>query len=139
MTHANLRVSGSTFRMVSRASRAALALGFLVAGTMLVSGCASSGLNFSSPACTLMQSQIKEKQKLDAQVKALAKDARAFRKQGDTASAVSAEHRLEGLVENQRLLKDALDQTSRDCSPGMKDAEPPLDPALRERYRLEGK
>jgi type II secretory pathway component PulM len=86
-----------------------------------------------------MKHEVEEKQKLDAQIKSLAKEVRTLRKQGDTTSAVAAERRLNGLIENQRFLKDALDQSSRDCSPILKDAEPPLDPAVRERLRLEGK
>jgi hypothetical protein len=84
-----------------------------------------------------MQAQVKEKQGLDAQVNALSKQVAAYRKQGDTASATSAEHRLQGLRENQRLLKESLEQTSRDCSPTWQDPVPVRDPARRE--YLEGK
>lgn len=114
---------------------------FVVAllGVVFLAACGSSGR--SGPAyqapCDTMRAQIKEKQELDAKIKALEKSAKSFRKQGDTASAASAERRLSGLVESQRYLKESLEQSSRDCSPIMQDHPPVLDPALRERQRLE--
>lgn len=139
MTDVNLRVPGRpTSGARSRRIRLVLVLANL-ALAFLAAGCASSPLHLGSPACETMQAQIKEKQKLDAEVKALGKKARDDRKAGDTAAAVAAETRLEGLMEQQRFLKDALDNTSRDCSPVLKDHEPVLDPALREKQRLEGR
>lgn len=108
----------------------------LSTGLFILAGCAS-GMRLESPACETMRAQIKEKQKLDASVKALGKEARAYRTQGDTAAAAAAERRLSGMLESQRFLKDALDATSRDCSSIVKDVEPVLDPALREKQRLE--
>lgn len=110
----------------------------LVTGLLILAGCAS-GMRLESPACETMRAQIKEKQKLDASVKALAKQARDFRRQGDTTAAAASERRLDGMLEQQRFLKDALDNTSRDCSSVVKDVEPVLDPAVREKQRLEGR
>lgn len=139
MTDANLRVPGRpTIRSRSRGISISFAMANL-ALAILAAGCSSSPVHLGSPACQAMQEQIKEKQKLDAQVKALAKEARDYRKASDTAAAAAAERRLEGLLEQQRFLKDALDNTSRDCSPVLKDQEPVLDPALREKQRLEGR
>jgi len=109
----------------------------MCAGLSLLAGCAS-GMRLESPACETMRAQIKEKQKLDAAVKSLSKEARTYRTQGDTAAAAAAERRLEGMIESQRFLKDALDATSRDCSSIVKDVEPVLDPAVREKQRLDG-
>ena len=81
----------------------------------------------------MMREQIREKQDLDARVKALAKQAAKYRKQGDSASAASAEGRLRGLMESQRYLKESLERSSLDCSPTMRDPFPVLDPARRER------
>ena len=94
-------------------------------------GCAGS-MQGPSPACRTMEAQLKEKKSLDAKVKKTTDEVKAYRKQGDTASAASAEHRLEGMLENQRLLKESLDQSSRDCSPTMQDPVPVRDPASRD-------
>lgn len=139
MTDVNLRVPG---RPTSGARSRRIRFLFATANfalAFLAAGCASSPVHLGSPACQTMQAQIKEKQKLDAQVKSLAKEARDYRKASDTTAAIAAERRLEGLIEQQRFLKDALDQSSRDCSPVLKDHEPVLDPALREKQRLEGR
>lgn len=139
MTDANFRVPGRpTSRARSRRIRILFATTNL-ALAFLAAGCASSPVHLGSPACQTMQAQIKEKQKLDAQVKSLTKEARDYRKTSDTTAAIAAERRLEGLIEQQRFLKDALDNTSRECSPVLKDQEPVLDPALREKQRLEGR
>jgi len=79
-----------------------------------------------------MEAQVKEKQKLDAQVKSTAKRLKAYREQGDTASAASAQRRLEGMLEDQRLLRESLEQSSRDCSPTWQDQVPVRDPATRD-------
>ncbi len=111
------------------------ALGLISWGLTACSG----PVRLGSPACETMQAQVREKQNLDAEVKAVARAVRDHRAAGDTTAALAAERRLESLREDQRLLKDALDNTSRDCSPVLKDQEPVLDPALRERQRLEGR
>jgi hypothetical protein len=98
----------------------------------LLTACASKGPSLQVP-CRVMQEQIREKQGLDAQVNTLAKQAARYQRQGDTASAASAEHRLKGLRENQRLLKESLEQSSRDCSPTLQEPVPVRDPARRER------
>jgi hypothetical protein len=94
-------------------------------------GCAGS-MQGPSPACRTMEMQLKEKKELDAQVKVTTERYRQFQKQGDTASAASARMRLEGMLESQRLLKESLDQSSRDCSPTMQDPMPVRDPATRD-------
>ncbi len=140
MTHTN----PSGFRITRRASRlgnvslAGMCAALLLAAAWGMAGCAGP-VRLESPACETMRAQVKEKQKLDAEVKAVAKAVRDHRKQGDTTAAMAAERRLDDLRETQRLLKDALDNTSRDCSPVFKDQEPVLDPALRERHRVEGR
>lgn len=115
-----------------------LCVGWLGVAAVWLTAC-SGPVRLGSPACETMRAQVKEKQALDAEVKAVARAARDHRAHGDTAAAIAAERRLESLRESQRLLKDALDNTSRDCSPVLKDQEPVLDPALRERQRLEGR
>ena len=119
-----------------RAAFAAIPGGLLL--TFLVS-CASGPVRLESPACEVMRQQIREKQALDARVKTATRELRDLRKQGDSTATVSATRRLEAMQEQQRFLKDALDQSSRDCSPIVKDPEPVLDPAVRERQRLEGR
>jgi hypothetical protein len=94
-------------------------------------GCAGS-MQGPSPACRTMEAQLKEKKELDAKVKVTTDRYRQFQKQGDTASAASARMRLEGMLESQRLLKESLDQSSRDCSPTMQDPMPVRDPATRD-------
>lgn len=110
----------------------------MVLFTVLGSAC-SGPVRLESPACETMRAQVKEKRKLDAEVKAVAREARDLRKQGDTVAALAVEERLDALLGTQRLLKDALDNSSRDCSPVYKDQEPVLDPALRETQRQEGR
>jgi hypothetical protein len=142
MTDANLRVFGERAPMIFRKFAGANRGGLAVAAglsVLVMAGCASSPVHLGSPACDTMRVQIKEKQKLDAEVKALGREVRDLQKQGDTTAAVAAQRQLDGLIESQRFLKDALDQSSHDCSPILRDSEPPLDPALRERQRLEGK
>ena len=103
----------------------------LITFALLLHGCAGS-IQGVTPACRLMEVQLKEKKALDAEVKKTSDQVKTYRKQGDTASAASAEHRLEGMLENQRLLKESLEQSSRDCSPTLKDPEPVRDPASRD-------
>ena len=103
----------------------------LIAFAVLLYGCAGS-IQGVTPACRLMEAQLKEKKSLDAKVKETASQAKTYRKQGDTASAASAEHRLEGMLENQRLFKESLEQSSRDCSPTLQDPMPVRDPASRD-------
>jgi type II secretory pathway component PulM len=103
----------------------------VLAFSALLVGCAGS-IQGVTPACRLMEAQLQEKKELDAKVKVTTEDVKKFRKQGDTASAASAEHRLEGMLENQRLLKESLEQSSRDCSPTWKDPVPVRDPASRD-------
>ena len=103
----------------------------LIVTAALLAGCAGS-VQGPSPACRMMESQLKEKKALDAQVKVTTEDVKKYRKQGDTASAASAENRLEGMLQSQRLLKESLDQSSRDCSPTAKDPMPVRDPASRD-------
>jgi outer membrane murein-binding lipoprotein Lpp len=130
----------NTTRPVAPGSTPLISTAFALAlGSAFLTGCASAPLRLESPACATMRAQITEKQKLDATVKALAKEARAYRTKGDTAAAGAAERRLEGLLEQQRFLKDALDNNSRDCASVVKDVEPVLDPAVREKQRLEGR
>ncbi|HEX2613593.1 MAG TPA: hypothetical protein VHO02_08370 [Fibrobacteria bacterium] len=97
----------------------------------LAVACASTYLAPEQESCRLMREQIREKQDLDARVKALAKEASKYRKQGDTAAAASAETRLRGLTETQRYLKESLDRNSESCSPTLKESSPVLDPARR--------
>ena len=78
-----------------------------------------------------MEALLKEKKDLDKKVKETSGQVKEYRKQNDTASAASAERRLEGMLENQRLLKESLDESSRNCSPTWKDQEPVRDPASR--------
>ena len=104
---------------------------FLITITVLLIGCAGS-IQGVTPACRMMEAQLKEKKDLDAKVKETSKQVKSFRQQGDTASAASAEHRLEGMLENQRLMKESLEQSSRDCSPTAKDPMPIRDPASRD-------
>lgn len=139
MTHTHFRASGrSLSRSLAHGLLHAVLMGGALASVILFAfGCSSARMRIESPACETMRAQIKEKQALDADVKKVARVVRDARKSGDTTTAVAAERRLEGLRESQRFLKDALDNTSRDCSPTFKDAEPPLDPAVRERQRLD--
>lgn len=94
-------------------------------------------MRLESPACEAMRHQVREKQALDARVKDAARELRKVRDTGDSAAVATATRRFENLREQQRFLKDALDQNSRDCTPGIQDREPVLDPAQRERQRLE--
>jgi hypothetical protein len=103
----------------------------LILSAALLVGC-SGALQNPSPACRTMEIQLKEKKELDAKVKKTSNQVRDYRKLGDTASAASAEHRLEGMLDNQRLLKESLEQSSRDCSPTWQDPVPVRDPASRE-------
>ncbi len=79
-----------------------------------------------------MEIQLKEKKELDAKVKTTADQYKQYQKRGDTASAESAKMRLEGMLQNQRLLKESLEQSSRDCSPTAQDPVPVRDPASRD-------
>jgi hypothetical protein len=79
--------------------------------------------------CRNMNSQIKEKQKLDAEVRKTVKSLKKYRDVGDTTSAASAQRRLEYMLDSQRLLKESLEQSSRDCSPTWQDPMPIRDPA----------
>lgn len=100
----------------------------------LVAACSSSRLVPESEACRTMREQIREKQDLDARVKALSKQVAKEFKAGDSAAAVSDTALLRGLVENQRYLKESLERSSRDCTPSLKDVySPVLDPAHRQR------
>ena len=108
-----------------------LTLSGLAISASLLLAC-STTVQGPTPACRNMEAQVKEKKSLDARVKKTTDDVKAYRKQGDTASAASAEHRLEGMLENQRLLKESLDQSSRDCSPQMQDPVPVRDPVSRD-------
>jgi hypothetical protein len=102
----------------------------LVTAALILGACASAQQDPAySNACRTMKLQVEEKQALDAKVRKVAKEAETYRKQGDTASAASADMRLNGLLENQRLLKESLDASSRDCSPTLKDPQPVRDPA----------
>ena len=107
---------------------------------LLFAACAGSdkdaALRYQDP-CRAMQAQVKEKRALDAEVRALEKQLARYRKAGDTASAASADHRLRGLLENQRLLKQSLEESSSACRPQWQDLPPERDPARRE--HLEGK
>jgi hypothetical protein len=105
--------------------------GMVGLSAFLAVACASTYLAPEQESCRLMREQIREKQDLDARVKALAKEASKSRKQGDTAAAASAEARLRGLMENQRYLKESLDRNSESCSPTLKEGSPVLDPARR--------
>jgi type II secretory pathway component PulM len=97
----------------------------------LLAACAGS-MQGLTPACRTMEAQLQEKKELDAKIKTTMNEVRDYRKRGDTASAASAEHRLEGMLQSQRLLKESLDQSSRDCSPAMQDPMPVRDPATRD-------
>jgi hypothetical protein len=79
-----------------------------------LAACAPQRTPRFTSSCRVMDSEIREKQALDARVKATEKQLRDYRKQGDTASAASALQRLEVMRENQRLLKESLEQSSRD-------------------------
>jgi hypothetical protein len=115
-----------------RFSAGVILLSFFVAG---FSACSPKPtLPSAFDPCRLMREQIHEKQKLDAKVKSVSKRAEDFRKTGDTASAASAENRLKGLLENQRLLKESLEQSGRDCHPSWQDPPPVRDPARREHH-----
>jgi hypothetical protein len=126
MLHPNLRASG--FVPLPLFALAGLAALF---AALLLTACSSKPATVNEP-CRLMKAQIEEKQELDAQVKALGKQAVKYRKEGDTASAASAEHRLLGLRENQRMLQQSLEQSSSDCSPSGLNQVPVRDPARRE-------
>lgn len=103
----------------------------LIPFAALLAACAGS-MQGLTPACRTMEAQLQEKKELDAKVKATGNQIKEYRKRGDTASAVSAEHRLEGMLQDQRLLKESLDQSSRDCSPTLQDPMPVRDPATRD-------
>jgi hypothetical protein len=105
-------------------------VGALAVAALLLTGCAEKkGLKAYQDPCTSMKLEIEEKRELDAKVKALAKQAEGYRKAGDTASAASAERRLVGLRENQRLMKESLDQSSNDCQSTVSDPLPVRGPA----------
>jgi hypothetical protein len=99
---------------------------------LLLAACAEKKQNLSTAyrdPCTAMKLEITEKRELDAKVKKLAKQAEKYRKSGDTASAASADRRLIGLRENQRLLKESLDQSGNECRSTMGDPLPVRGPA----------
>jgi predicted RNase H-like nuclease len=98
---------------------------------LLFSACSSSNQSPFVSACPSMDALLKEKKDVDKKVRETSEQVKDYRKAGDTASAASAERRLEGMLENQRLLKESLDESSRNCSPLMKDPEPVRDPASR--------
>jgi hypothetical protein len=105
----------------------------LLAVPCLFAACSSpKGQSAFMNACSSMEAEVREKQALDARVKATEKQLRDYRKQGDTASAASASERLMLMQENQRLLKESLEQSSRDCSPTLQDPVPVRDPASRD-------
>jgi hypothetical protein len=104
--------------------------------TLAGMACASKGMVAYNEPCRRMQTQIEEKQDLDAKVKSLAKQAETYRKEGDTASAASAEHRLKGMLENQRLLKESLDQSGNDCRSVQGDPLPVRGPAAQDPERM---
>jgi hypothetical protein len=108
---------------------------FSLALSALLAACASKGMAVNEP-CQRMQAQIKEKQDLDARIKSLTKQAGTYRKKGDTASAASAEHRLRGMLENQRLLKESLDQSGNDCRSIQGDPLPVRGPAAQDPERM---
>ena len=105
---------------------------FACAAALMILGCSSSNQSPFISQCPTMEANLKEKKSLDAKIKVLTAQVRDYRKQGDTASEHSAEHRLEGMLENQRLLKESLDRSSAECSPILQDQEPVRDPARRE-------
>jgi hypothetical protein len=104
----------------------------LLAVPCLFAACSPKGQSAFMNPCSSMEAEVREKQALDARVKATEKQLREYRKQGDTASAASASQRLTLMQENQRLLKESLEQSSRDCSPTMQDPVPVRDPASRD-------
>lgn len=105
---------------------------FALTTVSLFAACAPKGTSPFVNACSSMEAEIREKQALDARVKTAEKQWKEYRKLGDTASAASAQQRLVLMQENQRLLKESLEQSSRDCSPTLKDPEPVRDPASRD-------
>jgi hypothetical protein len=109
-----------------------LAGGTAVLVALLLSACAEKKQSLSTAyhdPCAAMKMEINEKRELDAKVKKLAKQAEKYRKSGDTASAASADRRLVGMRENQRLLKESLDQSGNECRSTMGDPLPVRGPA----------
>jgi hypothetical protein len=104
----------------------------LLAASCLLAACAPKGNAAFMNPCSSMDAEVREKQALDARVKTTEKQLREYRKQGDTASAASASRRLVLMQENQRLLKESVEQSSRDCSPTFQDPAPVRDPASRD-------
>lgn len=96
--------------------------------------CAPKGQAVFNQPCAAMDAEVREKQAVDARVKTAEKQLRDYRKQGDTASAASVERRLAPMRENQRLLKESLDQSSRDCAStsNVRDPLPVQGPASRD-------
>lgn len=97
--------------------------------------CASKNTTLYQDPCASLRAEIEEKQKLDAQVNALAKQEKKYREGGDTASAVSAAHRLTAMRENQRLMKESLDQRGNDCRAVQGDPLPVRGPSAQDPER----
>ena len=106
----------------------------------MLSACASNNASNTAPKnalvyqdpCASLKAQIRDKQKLDAEINTLAKHEKKYLKSGDTASAASAAHRLVGMRENQRLMKESLDQTGNACQSTTVEPLPVRGPAAKD-------
>ena len=104
--------------------------------SLILLACASknpkSTPNPYTDPCKAMKLEIAEKQELDAKIKSLSKQAVKYQKRGDTASANSAERRLQGMRVDQRLRQESLERSSYSCQPLLdRLQEPTLDPEQR--------
>ncbi len=90
-----------------------------------------SALVYQDP-CASLKAQVREKQKLDAEITKLAKQEKKYLKSGDAASAASASHRLFGMRENQRMMKESLEQTSNSCQNSVSEPLPVRGPAAKD-------